>query len=61
MFLRTRDFQTSDHQINCCIKVAQDGQRCQYAFAPRLLVGLTNSGAERPELFAGSSQPDDFA
>jgi hypothetical protein len=32
MFPRTGELQ---RLINCCIKVAQNGQRCQQAFAPR--------------------------
>jgi hypothetical protein len=47
--------------INCGIKVDQDGQRCQYQFAPPLPADLTNSRAKRPALFADNSQLDDFA
>jgi hypothetical protein len=48
-------------QINCRIKVAQNGQRCQYQFAPPSTAGLTNNGEIHSALFAGISQPDDFA
>jgi len=48
-------------QINCCIKVAQNGQRCQYQFAPPFAaVSMTGAGVD-PELFAEISQPIDFA
>jgi hypothetical protein len=58
MFLRIRDFQP---QINCRIKVAQDGQRCQYQFAPPGPTGLADNGEIRPALPVGNSQLDDFA